>query len=139
MDRGKIIDKQKSLQVKDYSSLRYGKITPTDIDGFIDFGNKLFIFLEFKTGDKELPFGQRLALERLVDTLGKVKTAVVIIARHDTSTDEEIDCANCKVDKWRYKNKWYERKDDTTVRQLIDFILDFFNIQRDQTGRLSPR
>ena len=48
-------------QIKDFSGLRFGKISPTDIDGFLDFGNSLFIFVEMKHGDARIPYGQKLA------------------------------------------------------------------------------
>ena len=56
-------------QIKDFSGLRFGKISPTDIDGFLDFGNSLFIFVEMKHGDTRIPYGQKLALTRLCDAV----------------------------------------------------------------------
>jgi len=29
-------------QIKEFSGMRFGRISPTDIDCFLDFGNKLF-------------------------------------------------------------------------------------------------
>ncbi len=39
-----IKNKEFISQVKVFSGIKIGSISPTDIDGFLDFGNKLFIF-----------------------------------------------------------------------------------------------
>ena len=58
-------NREYAKQLKSFSGLRFGKITPTDIDGFLDFGNNVYVFIETKHGDAPLPYGQKLALERL--------------------------------------------------------------------------
>ena len=68
-ERGVINNIQRAQQINDFSNLLYGKITPTDIDGMIEYRGKLYIFFEIKYKDKDMPFGQRLALERLVKDL----------------------------------------------------------------------
>ena len=45
-ERGVIRNRQFAQQLRDFSGLRFGKITPTDIDGFMDFGDRLFVVLE---------------------------------------------------------------------------------------------
>ena len=47
-DRGKIRDATLIDRLRDFSGLRYGRITPTDIDAFMEFGNKAFVFIEAK-------------------------------------------------------------------------------------------
>jgi len=122
-NRGKINHKSRSKQIKDYSGVRYGNITPTDIDGFLDFGNKIFAVLEYKhVNAPSLTYGQELALVRLVDTLAKSKPTIGILATHETSDDEEIDCANAMVEKYRSSGKWINAK-DLTVKALLDKFL----------------
>jgi len=107
--------------------LTYGKITPTDIDGFLDFGNKLFVFIEVKYGDAALPTGQRLALERICDACQKAGiVSVVAIASHDSAT-QDIDVAGAMVTRYRYDGKWQNFKpgDGYTVRQFIDRMREF--------------
>lgn len=67
VERGVIRNREYAKQLKDFSGLRYGKITPTDIDGFLDFGDQLFVVVEGKHAGSAIQTGQRLALERLVD------------------------------------------------------------------------
>ena len=121
--RGIIKNRNYATQIKDFSGLRYGKITPTDIDGFIDFGNKLFIFMETKFKESLLPYGQRLALERLVDN-GTVAYSLGIISEHETS--EDIDMANCVVREIRWKKTWYIPKTAKSVKETIDSVLELY-------------
>ena len=121
--RGIIKNRNYATQIKDFSGLRYGKITPTDIDGFIDFGNKLFIFMETKFKESLLPYGQRLALERLVDN-GTVAYSLGIISEHETNGD--IDMANCIVREIRWKKVWYIPKTAKSVKETIDSVLELY-------------
>lgn len=113
-DRGKIRNRDHALQVKDFSGLRYGKITPTDIDLFLDFGNEIFIFAEAKYGDSILPLGQRLALERLVDACqeGGIRSYAFIVS-HRAQNGEDIDMRKAIVREYRYKGKWTKERKHT--------------------------
>lgn len=120
-DRGVYRQPALGRQLLLFRGLRYGTITPTDIDGFLDFGGKLFVFLEVKYGAAVLPTGQRLALERLCDACWRAGIeAAVLVARHDTDTDVEV--ADCTVSEIRYNGRW-ESSRKRTVRQTIDAFL----------------
>ena len=95
-------------QIKDFSGLKFDSISPTDIDGFLDFGNKLFVFIETKFGDSQLQYGQRLALERLCDATHNPpsRNSIVLITRHDTQAGEKIDLAESVVLQYRFDKKW---------------------------------
>ena len=45
-ERGVIHNRERGAQIRDYSGLRFGNITPTDIDGFMDFGGRVFVVFE---------------------------------------------------------------------------------------------
>jgi len=123
MNRGKIRNEKYAKQLRDFNGLKFGNITPTDIDGFIDFKNKVFIFLEFKYSDSEIPFGQKLALERLCDTCS-LKNAYVIICSHNNKADEQIDTANSIVKEVRFLKKWNIVKARITLYDYIKLILN---------------
>jgi hypothetical protein len=123
-DRGKIRNREYAQQLKDFSGLRFGKITPTDIDGFMDFGNKVFVFIETKHGDAPLPVGQKLALERLCDaSMDAKKASVVLVAHHQTLGD--IDVASLPVDLLRMNKKWRKPKKEMTVREAVEQFLQW--------------
>lgn len=122
-DRGKIRNKN-HVPTKDFSGLRYGKITPTDVDGFMEFKDKIFILLELKFADSVLKYGQKTALERGCDAWTDAgKTAVILIARYNNRGTEEIDVAPLPVSEFRIDKKWHKPKIEITVRQAIDQIL----------------
>lgn len=114
-NRGVIQNKKYAKQINDFSGLRYKNITPTDIDGFIDFGNKKFVFIETKFKGAKLPYGQKLALKRLCDSCNK--DAVLIVAEHET--DGDIDVGGCFVREYRYKNKWTVQFKSITVKEAV--------------------
>jgi len=119
--RGQIRSRRYASQQNDFSGLAYGKITPTDIDGFLDFGGKAFVILEGKHVGAPLPLGQKIALTRNTDACqrGGVST-LLIVAEHDTRGD--IDFASLPVRDYYYLRKWRPGS-ARTVRELIDVFL----------------
>ena len=47
------------------------KVWPTDFDAVIEWRNSAWLVFEVKLGDAPVPKGQRLALERYVQDIGK--------------------------------------------------------------------
>ena len=127
--RGTIKNIGRKQQINDFSGLRFGNITPTDIDGIIDYKNKAFIIIEVKYGDAELPYGQRLCVERMVAELSKPSLAVV--AEHDIhDASEPIDVGKCKVREIYLRNekKWRPPKRSFSVRELCEKFLGRYSI-----------
>lgn len=123
MLRGQIRDEEMARQIRDFSGLRWGKITPTDIDGSIfgvEFGNEIFIFFELKYLNTELPTGQMIYFERLVDVVAATKRALGIIARHDIPPDKIVYVAPLVDFKYRHKGKWNQSKSGETVKNICD-------------------
>lgn len=115
--RGVIRNRQYATQIRDFSGLRYGNITPTDGDFEIEYHNICWVFGELKHGSAPLPYGQRLALERKCDDISHAKPTIVIVASHDTSGD--IDVANTTVTEFRFDCRWVVPKNKTTTKELI--------------------
>lgn len=123
-ERGEIFNRQRASQIINFAGLRFGNITPTDVDGLIDFGNGLFVLLEYKHGDAPLPNGQRLALERLA-----VSTRVpcyLLVARHNDEGD--IDGANAIVSDVFYRGQWYKQKYCPTVKRYVDRLCEKYGL-----------
>ena len=123
-DRGKIRNREAAGQLKDFSGLRFGKITPTDIDGFVDFNNKAFVLIEVKYGTAPMPFGQKLGYERLCDACEKagIRT-LVIVAHHNIEAPNEIDVAILPVTLVRLGKKWRKPNVPHTVRSAVEAFL----------------
>lgn len=121
-ERGKIRNPKIASQLVDFSGLRFERnITPTDHDGFLDFGGELFIWLEYKFEGTKMPFGQQLAYERECDACrkGGVKS-LVIEAFHNTPESEQIDGAAAMVSRYYCFGQWRLPKTPITVRAAID-------------------
>jgi hypothetical protein len=119
--RGKEYNPRRARQAKDYSGLCYGRITPTDIDGIIEFSNRLFVFLEYKGSGSPLATGQRLCIQRMVDAIqSQTKTAVAILADHWEHIGDDIDCANAEVRSIYYLGVWHQMDEKQTVRFVVD-------------------
>ncbi len=127
-DRGKIRNREYAQQLNDFSGLRFGKITPTDIDGFLDFGDKVFIIVESKHGGSEMPYGQRLALERLCDACEDSGRATYLMLCSHNTDSEDIDYANIRVKACRRNKQWKQLDGVVTLRDAINKILDKHNI-----------
>jgi len=124
IERGKIKNKDFARQIRDFRKLKYINVTPTDLDGLIEFNNCIFIFIETKYFKKpELPDGQKRALVNLVDSVFEAsKKGLLIIATHNKPSNESIPFHNCKVIKYRSRKHWYSPK-EITVKKLIDSYL----------------
>ncbi len=130
LNRGVITNPDRARQLRDYSGLKFGTITPTDIDGFIEYQGKAHIFIELKHGSAPLPDGQQLAYERLIDDdIGKTnKPAIVIVATHHIDDPQlNINVADAVVDKYRWNGNWHYLTKTTTVKTLIKSFINFIN------------
>ena len=79
---------------------------------------------QYKLRNAEVPFGQMLALKRLVDNLERAgKYAVLIIAEHTADNpNDDIDAASCRVRTW-YQYGYEHAPADISVKNLIDKII----------------
>jgi len=124
MDRGIIRNREQAQQIRDFSGLRWGTITPTDIDGFFEINKELFVFIEIKFEGREMPYGQRLGLERVVDLLQKEKHAILIIAKHNEKIGVDIDAANCEVVRYRFREQWVIPKNPVRLKEFCDWFIE---------------
>lgn len=123
-NRGKIHNRERGRQIIDFSGIRYGNITPTDLDGFFEKENRIFVFYEYKLPNAEMPRGQEIALTRVVDGLSAAgKSAVLFLCRHEVY-DPEIDIKADKaiVEKLYWNSRWYTGKGLTVKEQTDRFI-----------------
>lgn len=120
INRGKIQYGNRAGQLIDYSGLRYGNKTPTDIDGYMDFGGKCAVVLEFKTKGKDLPLGQRIALEVYADGVCEFPVMVIVADHYVIDTSKEIKADDCIVREYYFNGAWHPTDRMITVRQMID-------------------
>ena len=117
-------------QLIDFKGLAVdGNIYPTDIDGLIEYKDAEYIIFEVKYGDAEVPFGQRLALQRMVDDFTKAgKQAVVFICEHTVrDANKSVVAAWCKVREIYYgkEKEWRAPDSEISVRAAVDSFQKF--------------
>lgn len=97
--RGQVANVVRATQWRDYSGLRFERnITPTDIDGSLDFDGKLFVMLEYKFKGTPLSHGQRIHLESHTKAINSGdKKAACLICEHETPANQPIDGASAIV------------------------------------------
>lgn len=123
--RGIIQNRKRSQQIIDFSALREGKITPTDIDGSIDWHNQAWVFTEFKYGSYDMRDGQRLFYERLCNDLSKIKPTIILVVNHDEPPERDIVAGTCLVGRYYYREQWHYPKAPITLQ---DAVAKFYKI-----------
>jgi hypothetical protein len=132
-ERGVIIYRERAAQIRDFSDLLFGNtITPTDLDSLIEYHNELFVFAETKVEGVVIPYGQRLAFERLCDACQRSgKGSILFITQHNTPKDEVIRMGLTEVIEYRHMFKWYGWKGNGSNKLLLkDAIRTFIETRR---------
>jgi len=123
--RGEIQNRARAKQLRDFTGLKFGNITPTDIDGYVEFRDKLHVWMEAKLEGEPLLRGQRLALERACDAIAETgRESIVLVLDHSTPPEEDIPFAICRVREYRYCKEWHEPLRPITCREAICAMLD---------------
>jgi hypothetical protein len=120
-----IQNEQRFRQANIYDNMLFDRaIRPTDIDGALDFGNRLFVFFEMKSEGAPCNTGQRLFLERITDAISKSgKMCCTFICDHSHPDYEDIICAESRVRAYRWAYKWRRPSSQITLNQAINILL----------------
>lgn len=124
--RGEIQNRPRAQQIRDFTGLCWGNITPTDVDGFVEFRDKLFVLIEAKLVGKGLDDGQRKALERACDAIVGEKherICAILLIEHNEPPENDIHFASCPVRTWYYKDEWRQPMRPVTCKEAIDILL----------------
>ena len=115
--------RDRAKQLIDFSSLCWGKIHPTDIDGIMEFDGKKLIIMELKTKGKCADKGQKIALEHLANNWKstKGKDALVIYSEHEQyDADKEVDLGSTIVKEIYWNGKYYSYEGlNRTVHSVV--------------------
>lgn len=120
---GLIRDTREVVKAIDFTGVQNGNIHPTDIDCVLEFDNDILILIETKKQGNAIPVGQRLLLERIVDSWHTGKS----IALKVEYTDEYIGATSiplhrCAVTTYYVHGKWHQPKYSKKLVQFINVI-----------------
>ena len=125
MDECKILHADRARQLISFEGMSFERnIRPTDIDGFIEIGNREYIVFEIKYRDAEMQQGQRTAIENLCNTLGQSKKCIGILASHNVHNPiENIIAKDCTVIEYLFNKVWWEGDGRTLYNLIRDWRL----------------
>lgn len=117
-------------QCINFDGLEHGGIGATDIDGLIEIQNRAFVVFEIKHIIGEVPKGQRLALQRMVDCFELAgRKAVAFICEHDVPVGQDIDASSTIVRELYQGRTWYNVKQlNNTLSQMYDRFCESIGI-----------
>ena len=111
-----------------FDSLNYdANVAPMDLDGLIEYHNRKRVLIEVKLQNTPVPYGERTALERMVNDFSIAgKEAIAIIADHKVfDTKEDVMVKDCLVRELYHsrERQWRPPKKMMTVQMLLDSFL----------------
>lgn len=137
--RGVYQSVNRGRQLIRFDGLQYGNITPTDIDGIIEYRNALWLMFEAKMKGKDVPTGQRLALERFIQNVRIAKRhGIAMIVEHDVQdTDRDIYLKDCTVRELITTENmtWRPPKYEITVKNITDLYIGYYEVMNDRADQ----
>lgn len=123
IERGAIKDLRRYKQLISYAGMeRRRHITPTDIDGLIDYNGNAFILLECKLEGKEIETGQKRAIENIINAFVESgRKACCLLFVHNTNPDDIIIAKDCIVREVYYEGKWHFYNTHTVLYYVNEF------------------
>lgn len=111
-----------------FTDLNYdANVAPMDLDGLIEYHNKKRVLIEVKLQNTPVPYGERIALERMVNDFSIAgKETIAIIADHKVfDTKEDVLVKDCIVRELYHsrERQWRPPKKMMTVQMLLDSFL----------------
>lgn len=129
-ERGVYQNANRGRQLLRFDGFRYGSITPTDIDGVIDYHDFVWVLFEAKLTGKDVPRGQRLALERLIQNAKRArKHGIALIVEHGVEDcTRDIFLKDCMVrEVYTTENmKWRPPRWAITAKGMADAYINYY-------------
>ena len=114
-----IRNRKKVRQVIDFTGVQNGRMHPSDVDAVLEFNNDVLILMEVKYRRRPIPTGQRLLLERIVDSWHTDRSCALKVEHEFTNDDENIPLHTCLVTGFYNRRHWVYYKDPVP---LVDYL-----------------
>ena len=106
-------------------------MTPTDLDGVLDYHSKAWLILEIKYSGEPIPAGQQRCFDRMTRVFSKDTPTLFIIADHDVSdSEQDVDVEATMVRQWSYNGVcWISCSEPLTTGEMVDRFLTLVDEQ----------
>lgn len=132
MDYHGIHNPKKARQLLLFEDISKDGVGMTDIDGLIEYKDRALILFEVKTRDKEVPLGQRLVLERMVNNAARLgKLAIAVVAEHNVEDpDLPVMVRSCRAREiyWGDEKRWRKPRKELTAGEITDTVISMAKI-----------
>jgi hypothetical protein len=104
----------------DFTGVQNRAIHPSDIDGVLEFDDKYLFLIEMKFIATDIPTGQKMMLERIINAWEESGRIGAILKVEHKFRDEEIDVPLhlCFVTKVYSNKKWLKIKPQQFLKYL---------------------
>jgi hypothetical protein len=121
-----INNKERMRQVINYDGLRYDTITPTDIDGLVEYKGKAYAIIEMKHRNKDVSKGQLIALERMAEDLSaQGKLVTIFVCEHYVDNPERDVIAAKSIVRMCWFNGVWRIDMRKTLKERLDGFIAF--------------
>ena len=125
-----IQSRERAKQIISFEGMDLGpRLWPTDFDAAIEWKDRAWLLFEVKHGDKAVPLGQRLALERFVRDVWRAgKDAVAVVVEHHVGDpSQDVRLADCTVREVYVGGefRWRRTRRRMTARELTDAYIGY--------------
>ena len=102
----RLIKNEKKFRQRLYwGDLDFDGLSFTDIDAYMNYFEKILIFIEVKQSGKKLGFAQKRAFETIIKNLN-IPSVYILAWHEDVAEDQNILLRDCFVREYFYKNRW---------------------------------
>ena len=93
-----------------FDRLQDGLISPTDIDFCFEVNNEFLLIGDCKVEGAPFPIGQKLVLERIVDSWQKLnRKSIAMICTHKVTPPDPIVLADTIIEKVYFNGQWQDK------------------------------
>lgn len=130
-----IQSRERAKQLVSFEGMDLGpRLWPTDFDAAIEWKDRAWLLFEVKRGDKAVPLGQRLALERFVRDVwrGGKKAVAAVVEHHVADPNEDVRLADCQVREVFVGGefRWRVARRHMTAREITDAYVGYIARKR---------
>lgn len=125
-----IQSRERAKQLISFEGMDLGpRLWPTDFDAAIEWKDRAWLLFEVKHGDKAVPLGQRLALERFVQDVwrGGKKAVAAVVEHYVADPNQDVRLADCQVREVFVGGEfvWRATRRRMTARELTDAYIGY--------------